>query len=45
MELCCDVEMAQQQIVISTTIYPDVHMVGATEKICYDTFHMKEGAI
>ena len=43
MELRRNVEMAQQQIVISATIYPDAHMVGATTKICYDTFHMKVG--
>ena len=43
MDLRRNVEMAQQQIVISATIYPDAHMVGATTKICYDTFHMKVG--
>ncbi|BBF66760.1 hypothetical protein AFERRID_29780 [Acidithiobacillus ferridurans] len=43
MDLRHNVEMEQQQIVISATIYPDAHMVGATTKICYDTFHMKVG--
>lgn len=43
MDLRRNVEMAQQQIIISATIYPDAHMVGDTTKICYDTFHMKVG--
>ena len=45
MNLCCDVEIGQQKIVISATIYSGTHMVGTTKKTCYGTFHVKVGVI